>query len=82
MELPTGRCSGATLKTVGGSTQRGQRLVDGGISKGIAFQCHWKAIAYILPCWEKLNLYTNNGIMQIENKPVENAIRLCHTNRW
>jgi transposase len=34
-----------------------------------------KAIAYCLPRWEKLSLYTTNGILQIDNNPVENAVR-------
>lgn len=34
-----------------------------------------KAIAYCLPRWEKLSLYTTDAILQIDNNPVENAIR-------
>ncbi|MEO7315621.1 MAG: IS66 family transposase [Ginsengibacter sp.] len=34
-----------------------------------------RAIAYCLPRWEKLSLYTTNGILQIDNNPVENAVR-------
>lgn len=33
------------------------------------------AIAYCLPRWEKLSIYTTNAILQIDNNPVENAIR-------
>ena len=33
------------------------------------------AIAYCLPRWEKLSLYTTNAILNIDNNPVENAIR-------
>ena len=33
------------------------------------------AIAYCLPRWEKLSTYTTNAILQIDNNPVENAIR-------
>ena len=34
-----------------------------------------KAIAYCLPRWEKLSIYTTNAILNIDNNPVENAIR-------
>jgi|SRR6266545_154650 len=34
-----------------------------------------KAIAYCLPRWEKLSIYTTDAILQIDNNPVENAIR-------
>ena len=34
-----------------------------------------KAIAYNLPRWQKLSLYTTNAILNIDNNPVENAIR-------
>ena len=34
-----------------------------------------QAIAYCLPRWEKLSIYTTNPILQIDNNPVENAIR-------
>jgi transposase len=34
-----------------------------------------QAIAYSLPRWEKLSLYTTNAMLQIDNNPVENAIR-------
>lgn len=34
-----------------------------------------KAIGYCLPRWEKLNTYTTNAILNIDNNPVENAIR-------
>jgi transposase len=34
-----------------------------------------KAIAYCLPRWEKLSLYTTDAILQIDNNPVENAVR-------
>lgn len=34
-----------------------------------------KAIAYCLPRWEKLSIYTANAILNIDNNPVENAIR-------
>jgi transposase len=33
------------------------------------------AIAYCLPRWEKLSTYTTNAILNIDNNPVENAIR-------
>ncbi len=34
-----------------------------------------QAIGYCLPRWEKLSIYTTNAILQIDNNPVENAIR-------
>ncbi len=34
-----------------------------------------KAISYCLPRWKKLSLYTTDAILQIDNNPVENAIR-------
>ena len=34
-----------------------------------------KAISYTLKRWEKLNIYTTNGILQIDNNLVENSIR-------
>ncbi len=34
-----------------------------------------QAMAYCLPRWEKLSIYTTNAILQIDNNPVENAIR-------
>ncbi len=34
-----------------------------------------QAIAYCLPRWEKLSLYTTNPILNIDNNPVENCIR-------
>lgn len=34
-----------------------------------------QAIRYCLPRWEKLSLYTTDAILQIDNNPVENAIR-------
>lgn len=34
-----------------------------------------RAIAYSLHRWDKLSLYTQNGILQIDNNPVENSIR-------
>jgi transposase len=34
-----------------------------------------RAIAYCLPRWEKLSLYTRDAILNIDNNPVENAIR-------
>jgi len=33
------------------------------------------AIAYCLPRWKKLSIYTTNAILNIDNNPVENAIR-------
>jgi transposase len=33
------------------------------------------AIAYCLERWEKLSIYTTNGILNIDNNPVENVIR-------
>lgn len=34
-----------------------------------------KAIAYCLPRWDKLCIYTNDARLSIDNNPVENAIR-------
>jgi transposase len=34
-----------------------------------------KAIAYCLPRWKKLSIYTTNAMLNIDNNPVENAIR-------
>ena len=34
-----------------------------------------QAIAYCLPRWERLGVYTSNAILNIDNNPVENAIR-------
>ena len=34
-----------------------------------------QAIAYCLPRWEKLSIYTTNATLNIDNNPVENAIR-------
>lgn len=34
-----------------------------------------KAIAYTLRRWEKLCVYTTNGILQIDNNLIENSIR-------
>lgn len=34
-----------------------------------------KAIAYCLPRWDKLSLYTTDARLQIDNNPVENAVR-------
>lgn len=34
-----------------------------------------KAIGYCLPRWKKLSLYTTDAILNIDNNPVENAIR-------
>ena len=34
-----------------------------------------KAIAYSLHRWDKLSIYTQDGILQIDNNPVENSIR-------
>jgi transposase len=34
-----------------------------------------QAIGYCLPRWEKLSIYTTNAILNIDNNPVENAIR-------
>jgi hypothetical protein len=34
-----------------------------------------KAIAYSLPRWDKLSIYASNPILNIDNNPVENAIR-------
>lgn len=34
-----------------------------------------QAIAYSLPRWDKLSLYTSNAKLQIDNNPVERAIR-------
>jgi transposase len=34
-----------------------------------------KAIAYSIERWEKLSRYTENGMLNIDNNPVENSIR-------
>ena len=34
-----------------------------------------KALAYSIERWEKLSLYTENGMLNIDNNPVENSIR-------
>jgi len=34
-----------------------------------------KAVAYCLPRWQKLSIYTTDAILNIDNNPVENAIR-------
>jgi len=34
-----------------------------------------KAIAYCLPRWEKLNIYTTDATLSIDNNQIENAIR-------
>jgi len=34
-----------------------------------------QAIGYCLSRWEKLSIYTTDAILQIDNNPVENAIR-------
>lgn len=34
-----------------------------------------KALAYSIERWEKLSLYTQSGILNIDNNPVENSIR-------
>jgi len=34
-----------------------------------------KAIAYSLPRWDRLSLYATDGRLQIDNNPIENAIR-------
>jgi transposase len=34
-----------------------------------------KALAYSMERWEKLSLYTQNGMLSIDNNPVENSIR-------
>ena len=34
-----------------------------------------QAIGYCLPRWEKLSIYTTDALLQIDNNPVENAIR-------
>ena len=34
-----------------------------------------QAIGYCLPRWEKLSIYTTDAILNIDNNPVENAIR-------
>lgn len=34
-----------------------------------------KAMAYCLPRWEKLSVYTKDGMLNIDNNPVENQIR-------
>jgi hypothetical protein len=34
-----------------------------------------KALGYSIERWEKLSLYTENGMLNIDNNPVENSIR-------
>ena len=34
-----------------------------------------KALAYSIERWEALSLYTTNGMLHIDNNPVENSIR-------
>jgi transposase len=34
-----------------------------------------EALAYSIERWEKLSLYTENGMLNIDNNPVENSIR-------
>ncbi len=34
-----------------------------------------KALAYSIARWDKLCLYTTNGVLNIDNNPVENSIR-------
>ncbi len=34
-----------------------------------------QAIGYCLPRWEKLSIYTTDAVLNIDNNPVENAIR-------
>ena len=34
-----------------------------------------KALAYSLKRWERLSIYTDNGMLNIDNNPVENSIR-------
>lgn len=34
-----------------------------------------QAIGYCLPRWDKLSIYTTDGVLNIDNNPVENAIR-------
>lgn len=34
-----------------------------------------KALAYSIERWDKLSLYTHNGMLNIDNNPVENSIR-------
>ena len=34
-----------------------------------------KALAYSIERWEKLSRYTQNGMLNIDNNPVENSIR-------
>jgi hypothetical protein len=34
-----------------------------------------KALAYSIERWDKLSLYTNDGMLNIDNNPVENSIR-------
>ncbi|MBD0295237.1 MAG: IS66 family transposase, partial [Flavisolibacter sp.] len=40
-----------------------------------------KALAYSIERWEKLCLYTTNGMLQIDNNPIENQIRLVAVGR-
>jgi transposase len=34
-----------------------------------------KALGYSIERWKKLSLYTENGMLNIDNNPVENSIR-------
>lgn len=34
-----------------------------------------KALGYSIERWEKLSLYTEDGMLNIDNNPVENSIR-------
>jgi hypothetical protein len=34
-----------------------------------------KAVAYMLKYWQRLNIYTTNGMLEIDNNLVENSIR-------
>lgn len=52
-----------------------QKLLQGLLVKSLPSSPLGKAISYTLRRWEKLCIYTTNGILQIDNNLVENSIR-------
>jgi transposase len=52
-----------------------QQLLTGLLTKTLPGSPLGKAISYTLKRWKKLCIYTNNGILQIDNNLVENSIR-------
>lgn len=52
-----------------------ERLLKELLTKTLPSSPPGKAIAYTLKRWDKLCLYTTNGILQIDNNLVENSIR-------